>query len=322
MTVWAVILVPLAVLPIVLLFRFIGCGFDGVATGDFPPLPERTPEYAKTVRAETSVIAYWRLVDGASAVTAVDEIGLRDKKTGRDGEYRVGPGLSDEKPEAFGPGTPGSEGPTGGFGSESPSALITLDPTAKCRFFQGGHVRVPDTLGGLYTDEFTIEAWIKGGVWGQTAGYHHELFSAGGRFAITGDPSPRFHGFEVFANGDGRLEAQVLGTNVAYDPSIPLAIVVPGLPTHVAVILKKKVGDPFSKILMIYSNGKLAGSGTVGAYSPPKGAPLFIGVGKRTADTADISEPRFPVKSHIQEVVLHNRALSQEEIQNHVKLNR
>jgi hypothetical protein len=33
MTAWAFILAPLLVLPIVLLFRFVGCGFSGVATG-------------------------------------------------------------------------------------------------------------------------------------------------------------------------------------------------------------------------------------------------------------------------------------------------
>src|SRR6185436_2616983 len=106
-----------------------------------------------------------------------------------------------------------------------------------------------------------------------------------------------------------------------YDPSIPLAIVVPESLTHVAIILKKKIGDPFSKILMIYSNGKLAGSGTVAVYSPPNGAPLFIGVGGRN-NAVELTEPRFPIKSQIQEVVLHNKALSQEEIQSHVKLNR
>jgi len=44
MTDWTFIVVPLVVLPIVLLFRFIGCGIDNKATGNFfPATPPTLP---------------------------------------------------------------------------------------------------------------------------------------------------------------------------------------------------------------------------------------------------------------------------------------
>ena len=315
MTDWAFIVVPLLVLPIVLLFRFIGCGYSGVATGSGPDKPAITPGYRATIMAETSVIGYWRLVDDAFAKKAKDEIGPNR----RDGEYRLGPALLDEKPGDLGSGSAGSEGPAGGFSFPSQPGLIASDPTAKTRLFSGGHVRVPYTS-GLYTDEFTIEAWIEKG-WQQKAGYQHVLFSAGGRYAAPLATDEHFHGFMVFANGEGRWEVQFFTDDgVVSGPSMPLPIVPSGKPTHIAVIVKNEVGSFTSKIWDIYVDGKVVGPGTVKSYSRPDGAPLFIGVGGRTPDK-DNPNPRFPILSRVQEVVLHNKALSQEEIQNHVKIN-
>ena len=58
-----------------------------------------------------------------------------------------------------------------------------------------------------------------------------------------------------------------------------------------------------------------SGAGTANYYSPPNGAPLFIGVNNRTADPLKPPEPRYPVLSPIQEVVLYSKALSQDEIE-------
>ncbi|CAN5746827.1 hypothetical protein BH18ACI4_BH18ACI4_05080 [soil metagenome] len=317
MTDWAFILVPLLVLPIVLLFRFIGCGYSGKATGTGPEKPPTPPGYAETIRAEPSVIAYWRLVDG-TATKAIDE------KRFKDGEYVVSPGLPREEPGKFDPGSEGSEAATGGFLFPSQPGLIVSNPTAKCRFFNGGHVLVSQQLTDpvLYTDEFTIEAWVEKGWQQKIPGYKYVLFSAGGVFTATFGDNPGSHGFEAFAkvdaNGDSRWDVKFFTDNaVSRNPPGILPLVPEGI-SHFALIVKN-IGP--KKFWAIYVQGKITVSGTVDFYSRPMGAPLFIGVGSRAADPTTNPEPRFPILSRIQDVVLHNKALSQEEIQNHVKLN-
>jgi hypothetical protein len=77
----------------------------------------------------------------------------------------------------------------------------------------------------------------------------------------------------------------------------------------------------------IFIDGKLAKQATVGFYSrPDRDAPLLIGVGSQQADPRDLAtlpEPNLdtPIRSRLQEVVLHRKVLSQEEIENHVFIN-
>jgi len=320
MTDWTFIVVPLVVLPIVLLFRFIGCGIDNKATGNFfPATPPTLPGYAETIRAESSVRAYWRLVDGASTVIAADE------KRFKDGEYVVSPLLPKEEPEKFGPDSEGSEAGTGDFLFLPQPGLIGSNPTAKCRFFNGGHVLVSQEQADpvLYTDEFTIEAWIEKGWQQNIKGYQYVLFSAGGFFRATFDEKPALHGFTVFAkvdasaNHDSRWDVHFYTSGaVTRDPPGILPIVPEGI-SHFAFIVKN-IGS--TKFWAIYVRGKISLSGTVQSYSLPQGAPLLIGVGERDPDPTTNPPKRFPLLSRIQDVVLHNRALSQEEIQSHVKL--
>jgi hypothetical protein len=322
MTDWSFIVVPLLVLPIVLLFRFIGCGYSGVATGSSPDKPAIRPGYRDSIKAESSVRAYWRLVDvEVPANEAKDETGFQK------GFYEVNPGLPREKKSGS---NPGSDAALGGF-LFNQEGLIVSDPTAKCHSFEGGHVRVP-FKDGLYTEEFTIEAWINIGPEWKNLDFQHVLFSAGGHYVAPSAASAAFHGFEVSANffsdssnpkgGENRWKVGFFTDGVvSVDPTTPLPIVPTGS-THVALILKNDVNAPTGpKIWAFYVGGKITVHGTVSFYSPPKGAPLFIGVGKRTADTAGIPEPRFPILSRIQEVVLHTKPLSKEEIENHVTLN-
>ena len=59
MTECCTLLVPLAVLAVVALLGFVGCGLDLQGTG---PLPS-SPGYAPAVQAEPSLVGYWRLGD-------------------------------------------------------------------------------------------------------------------------------------------------------------------------------------------------------------------------------------------------------------------
>ena len=58
-------------------------------------------------------------------------------------------------------------------------------------------------------------------------------------------------------------------------------------------------------------------------YNRPDGAPLFIGVENEEPNPAQ-TPPRLrrPINCEIQEVVLHRKALSPAEIENHVDINR
>ena len=57
-------------------------------------------------------------------------------------------------------------------------------------------------------------------------------------------------------------------------------------------------------------------------YNRPDGAPLFIGVENEEPNPAQNARLRRPINCEIQEVVLHRKALSLAEIENHVDINR
>jgi hypothetical protein len=330
MTEWAFVLTPLLVLPIVLLFRFVGCTPFGEGepvgkvegpplTPSPPPTPDtKPPKYREYILGEqpnpgqvknngvvpngSDVIAYWRLVDAAASPVA------DDAKNFQDGEYREGHVLR---------ATPDSEGRNPAHFLLGQPSLIVSDPTQSCRFFNGGYVFV-EYKPGLYTDEFTIEAWIKADV--LAAGYEHVLFDAGGRYALTSPPGAPVtdRGFRIFANRDNHWQVDLgAAKNLFPNVSVP-----PGAQTHLAVTVANAGGT--KKKVTIYVDGKVPTDGTtiVAVYEPPHEAPLFIGV-ENIADApkAPLSL-RHPVLCRIQEVVLHRKALSREEIENHVDINR
>lgn len=316
MTYWAFVLTPLLVLLIVLLFRFVGCG-------DVLPADPGKPRYRDYIMAVTpnpgqvknsnvtprreNVIAYWRLVDQAGAVSAKDETGFQP------GQYKEGLAI---------PGTAGSESAPGNFKSEK--GLIASDP-ATCRFFNGAYVLVPYKEVGnktLYTDEFTIEAWIDVR-WGQNiVDVEHMLFSAGGFYDMPFDSTgtKAYHGFRVFANGENCWQMQIAPSLAdVFDPA-------PEIPrngrTHLAVTVQKEGSAGQKRRVIIYVDAKTAGISTVDFYYRPDHAPLLIGVDSRSNDPLNDPPPTKPILSLVQEVVLHNKALSQEEIENHVDINK
>lgn len=321
---WPFMLTPLLVLPIVLLFRFIGCDpFEAEET----PAPQ--PRYRNYImgdaKAATSVpnpgitpkqgnvIAYWRLVDAGS--TANDEKGFQA------GEYRDGAALPPIPPNLGAiPPQLGSEAAPGTFLTGQKS-LIASDTVATCRFFNGGYVFVPYKQ-GLYTAEFTLEAWVEK-QWGQgVTGFAHQLFYAGGFYRRPYDPagSEAPYGFAVFANDDNRWQVRLLPTLI--DLFKPAPKVPPAGSAHVALTVENADQFGAKKKVTLYVNAIVAGIAEVNSYPLPEGSPLFIGVLNDVADptsTSTPAKPRHPILSKIQEVVLHDKALSQEEIENHVE---
>lgn len=345
MTVWTFVLAPLIVLPIVLLFRFVGCGIDAVGTKETPPVqpppepppavlppPSRSPSqppsdgkppnYRKYILGETNnpgtvkhptvvpkgadVIAYWRLVDVPAATQAHDEKGFQN------GEYISISPLTAIVPTAT---TGGSEAASGKIETGKPG-LIDSDPTALSRFFNGGYVRVPYKP-DLYTNEFTIEAWVLPRP--LKLEYEHVLFDAGGRYAYQGSPvSDR--GFRVFEDRKGHWQVRLFSTTadlIAMPPLVPR----PNR-THFALVMQNDGPGGVKKKVTLYLDGKAAGTANLNSYARPDGASLFIGIENTTPAPTGPRTLRTPWLGQIQEVVLHKKALSQEEIENHVDINR
>ena len=349
MTEWAVVLTPLLVLPIVLLFRFVGCGLDVVGTAEPEiPLPPRhdppaspnpapplqpspvttPPNYRMYILGEfpnpgmvknnsvvpngADVIAYWRLIDAAASPAALDE------KHFQNGTYQSGQTLPAIAPTGT---TAGSKGQNPAHFVPGQDSLIDSDPSVDCRLFEGGHVLV-GFKPGLYTDQFTIEAWIKATAF--DADFEYVLFDAGGNYALPGGGGSANRGFRVFVNRQNGWQVQLAPGNTPLFPSAP--IVPLGLRTHVAVTVDDVVfvGGGVQKAVSLYVDGKMVAPSpvTVVAYNRPDGAPLFIGVENEEQNPAQPPRLRRPVICRIQEVVLHRKALSPPEIENHVDINR
>lgn len=353
MSEWAFVVTPLLVLPIVLLFRFVGCGLNVVGQLEPEiPLPPRKPppdpapvgppqtppaittppryrdyimgapnnpgavKHPTVVPNPQDVVAYWRLVDPSSQLKAKDEKGFQD------GAYKTGTALAAQNPSAA---VAGSEAAPGSL-LTGQTGLILSDPPSLCRFFNGGYMLV-EFKASLYTDEFTIEAWVK--VKDQVKlDYEHTLFQAGGRYALGSSPVG-YRGFRIFETRDGRWQVQLAPGDAA--PGAAPPTVFPGTqapliprpgptqaPTHLAVTVANAASG--GKDVTLYVDGKPIGPVNVDAYARPDTSPLYIGLGD--TDPSGAIALRYPMLSHIQEVVLHRKALSLEEIQNHVDINR
>jgi hypothetical protein len=319
-TLWTFLLAPLLVLPMVLLFRFVGCGliydFDDFDTSPpRPPVPEPVPNYRNYIMGRQptlgsvlhpevvphidNVIGYWRLIDASDSEKAVDE------KRAFEGIYRTSPD-PDLAPGDFGTGR---------------ESLLDSAPELHPRFFDGGFVVVPDD-GGLHTEQFTIEAWIEPNF---APGAQRTLFHAGGEYTRPGDSVPGKHGFRVYATE--KREWQVdFGSHGAVFPSPPL-ILDNLVRTHLAVMVEK-AGTPGTTTLTMVIDGRgVLKREVTEAYSPPREAPLLIGVKSEESDPRDVLTKPQPnlsgsIRSIVQEVVLHSKVLSIHEIQNHIDINR
>lgn len=330
------LLPPLLVLPIVLLFRFVGCkSFDpepgspgSTETSPSPaPTPAPTPppvepntqppryrDYILGVSNNpgqvknlgfppngAEVIAYWRLVDVLASQAAKDEKGFQG------GAYRQGYVL---------PAAAGSEGRNPANFTFGQQSLIVSDPAVQCRFFDGGYVQVPYKP-GLYSDEFTIEAWIE--IDALALNFSHALFDAGGRYPLPGS-TIRERGFRLYATQQNNWQAR-LGPGTA-DLFVNPPKVSPSARTHVALTVANDVAGGGKKKVTLYLNAKEAANVVADSYAPPDSAPLYLGIENTNQSPTAGTTLRHPALFRIQEVVLYRKALAREELENHVDINR
>jgi hypothetical protein len=326
---WTFFAVPFLVLPLVMLFRFVGCSPFGVAPSPTDKRPgyrdfimgvtnnPGTVPFPKAEAGASAIIAYWRLIDRArpdgSLPPAKDEKGFAGgiyvKPTG---------GIPPQPPTST---TPGSEGASGDIIPTEPG-LISTD-IAESKLFEGGFMMVP-FVAGLYTGEMTIECWIKADWTPGLSGFEHTLFSAGGSYTAPGDSKPAFHGFRIFADRNNMWQVvvfpQVTGVLSAS------TLVTLGQVKYLVVTISNDMsgGAPTGNVRIdLWVDANKIDSGLVPTFSLPNGAAFCVGVRNSATDILDPSAtvPTDPILSNVQEVVLYNRALTLEEILNHFALN-
>ena len=296
---WAFVLTPLAVLPLVLLFRFVGCGIDPIegAPDDVRVPPRNPPNYRKDILDTPDVIGYWRLVDPKPG-PAVDEKGLQS------GEYVEVAKQIQEPLSDTGPG-PGLVDPS----PSPPTSLIDSDVQVTCRTFMGGCVRIKNRP-ELFPDEFTIEAWV----WPRwtAGGFEHTLFSAGNPLSQT---TPQ--GFALSASDANTWIVRFSPYTVTFADTP--ALVSLDARIHIALTVKR-VPSFQHRDLHLFVNGKLAGKDTPLLYNVPAGWDLLIGAANQAASPGALQVYR-PFIGRIQEVALYKRALSDDELEGHFNIN-
>jgi hypothetical protein len=148
------LLVPLAVLAVLLLFRFVGCdsllGLEHLETG---------PDYVSTVSTDTPV-SYWRLQEKHGAEPPVPTVPnapvsggpAKDEMGHNDGTY----GRINVQPA---PAFPDSSSAPGDLTLEAPGLLDFGSDTNTSLSVDGGYVEVPSSI-SLLGQSFSVEALV------------------------------------------------------------------------------------------------------------------------------------------------------------------
>ena len=292
------ILTPLLVLPIILLFRFVGCaqiaGLENSTPAPEPdPIPQPViPNYRDIVMKDAAdIIGYWRLVD--QSIDAFDETGKHA------GSYR-----NSSDPHV----TPGDF-------ILGQNSLVQTKPVVSCRYYNGGYVIIP-AHADLFTHEFTVEAWLRPDF---GSGVEHTVFHAGGFYRAPFDTNPDFHAFRIHVTA-GRAWQVDLGSSGAVLASPPL-VPAGNFPTHLAVSVQR--ATPSTTRVALYIDGKLAAdNSTLPFYSRPSGAPLLMAARGEESEPSDLetkAQPNIssPLRGALQEVVLYRTVRTPAQIKAH-----
>jgi hypothetical protein len=335
MSVWLLVLTPVAAAAVLALFRFTGCALI-VSFDDY----QTEPTYSSTVESDTPV-AYWRLGEPHAAEpspsptvpnvpvsggTAKDEIGQHD------GTYKAVM-LQQPPPTPLPPDSPAAPG---ALGLEAPGLLELNEQQKTSMSDDGGYVEVPFT-GSLKLPSFTVEALVRPG-WSSA---ERGLFRSVVTFC-TVDVTPsktKAFGFGLFAGpppgapGAPDVWQIWLGDGTAFkpfkDPSRDLTAVDFTHTNYLAVTYD----DAAKELNMyVYVAGADLDSGavhpvsgvTVPAYSPVSDPTQSLLIGMhRPPIGSGVSGPfplYHPFKGQIQEVALYGKALNIIRVASHVSI--
>ena len=342
MSEWYFLLAPLAVLPVLLLFRFVGCSSFSSAPADDvhyeekpappPPPPPAVqpppdPDYPKTIMSEKDaaanpvLVSYWRLQEPSTAPVpgpAKDEKGLNP------GTYKIVTLAASNTDRS-----PATAQPVGTLNLGAPG-LLGFEPTGTSMETHGGYIEVASSL-TLNIPQFTLEALVYP-MWDQSTpnqGRYYCVMESGGPlgkkklgFAIYAGPQDPQHlqtpyRWQVWL-GDGVQFNQVKQTS---SPPRAPALLEFNKTNYLAVAY-----DGTTLRLYTHFPGKnmddvMALQEPVSPYSPNfgSGVPLFIGMGLDLfAPFPTTLQPRYPFHGRIEEVAIYKIALSTERIASHI----
>jgi hypothetical protein len=286
------VLIPPALLAIVLLLCFVGCGVEGHGT-----LPTFTQYSTVTILPTPGLVGYWPLGEPAGATTAVD------LKSGHNGAYlsRVFPD-DPANSSAAAPGT-FSLGNTGIVAGDTLPPHDNLDARTTCMQTNGGYVSVlPFDPAFIPTkaEGFTLEAWVRV-EWGPTD-------TAAFRVMMTTfDSTGGFKGFALLTTPDNHWVA-LIGNGAVGGAGLTQA-------TGAAVVFETTnhlVATYDGTNLILYLNGEQSSPTTPADYHPVTANALYIGAGR-----PDLPDPRFPFVGKIQCVALYKGALILDDVLKH-----
>jgi hypothetical protein len=294
-----------AVLVVLLVYRFTGCGLDTTGLGPTDPIPP-PPAYPGTISGEATLVAWWRLGE-TSGTVAEDQ-----KPPKQSGSYtNPGPTATVTTPGSESHGAPGTF--TLGQGG-----LLEGDPGSKSMFVDGGYVAVSfaAALNPPASPGFSVEAWVRPD-WpvGESNFYRcvvasREDTGVGGvkrGFILYAAPDPA-------PGGTARWEAWV-GNGTAW-VRCPGERVQLGMTTQLVTTYD-------GTTLRLYVDGQLShstvppnpASAVPAAYAPVTGArELRIGAG-----ASELTPPRFPFRGRIQDVSVYKGPLADTTVFTHFR---
>jgi hypothetical protein len=287
-------LIAVALVAIVPLLCFVGCGFH---TGSGPIA--NFGKYQDTVTGTTGLVAYWPLIETAGTI-AFDGSG-----NGNNGTYTQGQNVPYDPVNQ-------SAAATGVVNVDQPGivpgdqANNTLNP---CPFFDGGFVSVPWNATINPPTPFTVEAWVRP----HWTASDVQNFPAT-RAAVTSASASSNGGFSLVATADNLWAAVVgfgsgfvlarppVGSNqtILPDTTYYLVMTYDGTTLTLWVNPADTAAGPYAQV---------TGVGFVPVPSP---TPLYIGTGR-----PDLPTPLFPFNGSIQDVALYNVVLDNPTIETH-----
>jgi hypothetical protein len=288
---WYVALTPLLVLPILLLFRFVGCDIVFGLTGG---------SYGELLLNVSSLVAYWRLGDLNDDPQAKDEKGLHHGVYG--------------EPPATGPNPPSQAG--SGEARQGEPGLIKGETERKSVDFQGGYVVVP-FASALNTPSFTVEAWVFPGDW--QAGNHHVVVESAEFDGST------VRGFSMVALwNDVQQKAfwsAALGTPAAVVTISGPEVKSPPTKTYLALTYDAASSTATFYVATRADDWDLQFTQSVPDYQPVQSNSLYIGAVHVALPVEPLPPPAppvdFPFIGRIQEVALYKEAISRHLLEGH-----
>jgi concanavalin A-like lectin/glucanase superfamily protein len=296
MSEWYLALTPLLLLPVFLLFHFVGCD----ALWGLDHVPEQKP-YQERVEAESSLVAYWRLQEQNNDPMAHDE------KMSHPGSY-----CPTTMTPPQGTSSQGAEGAVWQFQPAVRGASTTSVD------FEGGYVLIPSD-DKLQTTSFTVEAWVKPGAW-QSPFTHAAItlaeLDSGGTIQ---------RGFSVFGQWDATKQKHIWGATVGTGSEF---IYIEGaeINTSTTGTYLALTYDGTQAVLYVASSSTQWDAKTVPvtvAYAPVTANHFYIGANLLTLPPQPLPPPapappaNYPFIGQIQDVAFYSAALSEATIQDH-----